>query len=82
MSAPIDENSVLIAISQSGETADVLNSVKIVKENKAKILSIVNISTSSLSRLSNHYVSINCGPEMGVAATKALLHNWQQYILL
>ena len=82
MSAPIDENSVLIAISQSGETADVLNSVKIAKENKAKILSIVNISTSSLSRLSDHYVSINCGPEMGVAATKALLHNWQQYILL
>lgn len=71
MSAPIDENSVLIAISQSGETADVLNSVKIAKENKAKILSIVNISTSSLSRLSDHYVSINCGPEMGVAATKS-----------
>lgn len=71
MSAPIDENSVFIAISQSGETADVLNSVKIAKENKAKILSIVNISTSSLSRLSDHYVSINCGPEMGVAATKS-----------
>ncbi len=71
MSAPIDENSVLIAISQSGETADVLNSVKIAKENKAKILSIVNISTSSLSRLSDHYVSINCGPEIGVAATKS-----------
>ena len=48
MSAPIDENSVLIAISQSGETADVLNSVKIAKEHKSKILSIVNISTSSL----------------------------------
>ena len=71
MSAPIDENSLLIAISQSGETADVLNSVKIAKEYKAKILSIVNISTSSLSRLSDHYVSINCGPEMGVAATKS-----------
>ncbi|MGZ5499966.1 MAG: glutamine--fructose-6-phosphate transaminase (isomerizing), partial [Nitrososphaeraceae archaeon] len=71
MSAPIDENSVLIAISQSGETADVLNSVKIAKEYKAKILSIVNIPTSSLSRLSDHYVSINCGPEMGVAATKS-----------
>ncbi|HEX2486988.1 MAG TPA: isomerizing glutamine--fructose-6-phosphate transaminase, partial [Nitrososphaeraceae archaeon] len=71
MSAPIDENSILIAISQSGETADVLNSVKIANEHKAKILSIVNISTSSLSRLSDHSVSINCGPEMGVAATKS-----------
>src|SRR5688572_18500838 len=71
MSAPIDENSILIAISQSGETADVLNSVKIAKQHKAKILSIVNISTSSLCRLSDHYVSINCGPEIGVAATKS-----------
>jgi glucosamine--fructose-6-phosphate aminotransferase (isomerizing) len=71
ISAPIDENSVLIAISQSGETADVLNSVKIAKDYKAKILSLVNISTSSLARLSDHYVSINCGPEMGVAATKS-----------
>jgi len=71
VSGPIDENSLLIAISQSGETADVLNSVKIAKQHKAKILSIVNISTSSLSRLSDHYVSINCGPEIGVAATKS-----------
>ena len=71
VSGPIDENSLLIAISQSGETADVLNSVKIAKQHKAKILSIVNISTSSLCRLSDHYVSINCGPEIGVAATKS-----------
>src|SRR5215211_5408502 len=71
VSGPIDENSLLIAISQSGETADVLNSVKIAKQHKAKILSIVNISTSSLTRLSDHYVSINCGPEIGVAATKS-----------
>ncbi len=71
VSGPIDENSLLIAISQSGETADVLNSVKIAKQHKAKILSIVNISTSSLCRLSDHYVSVNCGPEIGVAATKS-----------
>ena len=71
VSGPIDENSLLLAISQSGETADVLNSVKIAKQHKAKILSIVNISTSSLCRLSDHYVSINCGPEIGVAATKS-----------
>lgn len=67
----IDENSLLIAISQSGETADVLHSVKIAKQHKAKILSIVNITTSSLCRLSNHYIPLNCGPEIGVAATKS-----------
>jgi glutamine---fructose-6-phosphate transaminase (isomerizing) len=71
VSGPIDETSLLIAISQSGETADVLHSVKIAKQHKAKILSIVNISTSSLCRLSDHYISINCGPEIGVAATKS-----------
>lgn len=71
VSGPIDENSLLIAISQSGETADVLHSVKIAKQLKAKILSIVNITTSSLCRLSDHYIPINCGPEIGVAATKS-----------
>lgn len=67
----IDSTSVLIAISQSGETADVLQSVKAAKEKGAKILSIVNIPTSSLSRISDSFLSIDCGPEVGVAATKS-----------
>lgn len=76
----LDENSVLLAISQSGETADVMHSVKSAKEMGAKVLSIVNIPTSSLARLSDSYLEVNCGPEIGVAATKsftsqiALLH--------
>lgn len=71
MSRLLDENSVLIAISQSGETADVLHAAKIAKQNHAKILSIINIPTSSLARFSDHYLTINCGPEIGVAATKS-----------
>lgn len=67
----IDNDTVVIAISQSGETADVLQSIKIAKEKKAKILSIVNVQTSSLARLSDCYLGINCGPEVGVAATKS-----------
>jgi glucosamine--fructose-6-phosphate aminotransferase (isomerizing) len=67
----IDKDSVVLAISQSGETADVLNSVKHAKEAGAKILSIVNVSTSSLARLSDSYLTVNCGPEVGVAATKS-----------
>jgi glucosamine--fructose-6-phosphate aminotransferase (isomerizing) len=67
----IDENSVIIAISQSGETADVLYSVKYAKEVGAKILSIVNITTSSLARISDSFLTVNCGPEIGVAATKS-----------
>jgi glucosamine--fructose-6-phosphate aminotransferase (isomerizing) len=67
----IDKDSVILAISQSGETADVLNSVKHAKEVGAKILSIVNISTSSLARISDSFLTVNCGPEVGVAATKS-----------
>jgi glutamine---fructose-6-phosphate transaminase (isomerizing) len=67
----IDKDSVILAISQSGETADVLNSVKRAKELGTKILSIVNISTSSLARISDSFLTVNCGPEIGVAATKS-----------
>ena len=67
----IDNNSVLLAISQSGETADVLQSVKIAKEKGSKILSIVNVSTSSLARMSDCFLNVNSGPEIGVAATKS-----------
>lgn len=70
----VEPNSVVIAISQSGETADVLHSVKQAKENGAKILSIVNIPTSSLARMSDCFVTLNCGPEIGVAATKSFLN--------
>lgn len=67
----LDENSVLLAISQSGETADVIQSVKSAKNMGAKVLSIVNIPTSSLARLSDSFLEVNCGPEIGVAATKS-----------
>ena len=67
----LDKNSVLLAISQSGETADVIQSVKSAKKNGSRVLSIVNIPTSSLARLSDAYLEVNCGPEIGVAATKS-----------
>jgi glucosamine--fructose-6-phosphate aminotransferase (isomerizing) len=67
----VDDNSVLIAISQSGETADVLQAVKIARKMGSKIVSVVNIPTSSLARISDSFLSVNCGPEIGVAATKS-----------
>jgi glutamine---fructose-6-phosphate transaminase (isomerizing) len=69
----IEADSVIIAISQSGETADVINSVKKAKEQGAKIVSIINIPTSSLARLSDSVLVLNCGPEIGVAATKSFI---------
>ena len=67
----IDSGSVLVAISQSGESADVLQSVKNARQRGAKILSIVNVSTSSLARASDLFLEVGCGPEIGVAATKS-----------
>jgi glucosamine--fructose-6-phosphate aminotransferase (isomerizing) len=67
----IEEGSVVFAISQSGETADVLEVVKEAKQIGSKIVSIVNIPTSSLARLSDISIGIDCGAEIGVAATKS-----------
>ncbi|MGH9991827.1 MAG: glutamine--fructose-6-phosphate transaminase (isomerizing) [Nitrososphaera sp.] len=67
----VDGESAVVAISQSGETADVLDSVKVAKNQGARILAIVNVTTSSLARNSDAFLSTNCGPEIGVAATKS-----------
>ncbi|MEP0824966.1 MAG: glutamine--fructose-6-phosphate transaminase (isomerizing), partial [Nitrososphaera sp.] len=67
----IDKDTVIVAISQSGETADVLSATKLARVAGAKILSIVNVPTSSLARTADVSLSINSGPEIGVAATKS-----------
>lgn len=66
-----DSNSVLIALSQSGESADVIETASVAKESGAEIVSIVNVTTSSLARISSVSIGLNCGPEIGVAATKS-----------
>ena len=67
----IDKETIVIAISQSGETADVLSATKLARAQGARILSIVNVPTSSLARTADVSLSINSGPEIGVAATKS-----------
>lgn len=67
----IEENSVIIAISQSGESADVLDAVRIARQANCKIVAIVNLLTSSLAREADVVIGMNCGPEIGVAATKS-----------
>jgi len=67
----IEENSIVIALSQSGESADVLEAVKIGKQVNCKIIAIVNLMTSSLVREADIAIGMNCGPEIGVAATKS-----------
>ncbi|NWG09948.1 MAG: glutamine--fructose-6-phosphate transaminase (isomerizing), partial [Nitrososphaerales archaeon] len=67
----VNEDTVILAISQSGETADVLQAIGEAKKKGAKILSIVNVMNSTLDRESDLTLRLNCGPEIGVAATKS-----------
>ncbi len=63
------ESTLFIAISQSGETADTLKSIRKIK-GKNKIISITNVSESSITRESDAFILTHCGPEISVAATK------------
>ncbi len=67
---PVNENDLVIAISQSGETADTKFAIKDVKEKGASVLSIVNVLGSSIARESDFTLYTHAGPEIGVAATK------------
>ncbi len=62
-----------IFVSQSGETADTYAALDICKKNKMKTCAIVNVIESSIARDSNYVLPIHCGPEIGVASTKAFL---------
>ncbi len=67
----IAENSVVLAISQSGETADTLAAMTLGKEQGATLWSIVNAIGSQAMRISDGSISMQTGPEIGVASTKA-----------
>ncbi|NJE48159.1 glutamine--fructose-6-phosphate transaminase (isomerizing) [Thermococcus sp. 9N3] len=66
----IDENSLVIAITQSGETADTLAAMKLAKRRGAKVLAIVNVVGSMATRIADLTLYTHAGPEIGVAATK------------
>ncbi|MGB0165663.1 MAG: glutamine--fructose-6-phosphate transaminase (isomerizing) [Luteibaculum sp.] len=67
----INEDDIVIAISQSGETADTLAALELAKQKGATILGICNVVGSSISRLTHAGAYTHAGPEIGVASTKA-----------
>jgi glucosamine--fructose-6-phosphate aminotransferase (isomerizing) len=69
--APLDPGALAILISQSGETADTLASLRYAREHKQHVLSIVNVPTSTIARESDIVMPTLAGPEIGVASTKA-----------
>lgn len=69
--APLEAGEVMIVISQSGETADTLATLRYAKAQKNHILSVVNVPTSTIARESDVVAPTLAGPEIGVASTKA-----------
>jgi glucosamine--fructose-6-phosphate aminotransferase (isomerizing) len=69
----IPPNTLLITISQSGETADTLAAIKLAKEKGAMTLSLCNVHSSSIDREAHGHLYMNSGPEIGVASTKAFV---------
>lgn len=67
----IDSSDVVIAISQSGETADTLSAIRLAKANGATVIGMVNVVGSSIARETDAGVYLHAGPEIGVASTKA-----------
>lgn len=78
----VGKNTLVIAVSQSGETLDVIDGVKLAREAGAKIISIINRPQSILGELSHNIIYLNCGPEIGVAATKTFLNQIAIFYLL
>ena len=67
----VDENTIVLAISQSGETADTLAAMSEARARGATLWSIVNAIGSQAMRIADGYISMQTGPEIGVASTKA-----------
>jgi glucosamine--fructose-6-phosphate aminotransferase (isomerizing) len=78
----VDRNTVVLAVSQSGETLDVIEGVKRAREAGAQVISIVNRPHSQLSEMSHHVINLNCGPELCVAATKSFISQLVVFYLL
>ncbi|PIZ51912.1 glutamine--fructose-6-phosphate transaminase (isomerizing) [Candidatus Woesearchaeota archaeon CG_4_10_14_0_2_um_filter_33_13] len=69
----INKNDLIIAISQSGETADTLAAIKLAKEKGAKTFGLINVIDSTIAREVDDVVYTRAGPEIGVASTKAFI---------
>jgi len=67
----LTDKTVMVCISQSGETADLLDAIRIAKEKGVKIISIVNVMGSTITRLSDINIMMNAGPEICVLSTKS-----------
>jgi len=78
----VDKSTTVIAVSQSGETADIIEGVKAAKEAGAQVIAVVNRPNSVLADMSDDVIYLNCGSEIAVAATKSFLSQLAIFYLL
>ena len=69
----LSDKDCIIAITQSGETTDTISAVKFAKEFGTRVVAITNVVGSSITRLADHTIITQAGPEIGVAATKTFM---------
>ena len=67
----IDDETLVIGVSQSGETADLLDAIKVAKNKQAKVIALVNVMGSTLTRIADYTILMNAGPEICVLSTKS-----------
>lgn len=78
----VHEKTAIVTVSQSGETADVLEVLERAKERKAKIIALTNVESSSIARIADVHLPINAGVEKAVASTKATTAQMALLLLL
>jgi len=78
----INKKDLIIAVSQSGETADVLEAVKTAKQAGAEVLALVNVMGSSLMRTADYSILTKAGPEICVLSTKAFVSQVAMFVML
>ena len=79
---PVDEQTLVIAVTQSGETADTLSAIRSIQGTGAHTLAVTNVVGSTITRECDNTVYIRAGPEIGVAATKSFSSQVATLILL
>ena len=78
----IDPNDLVVAVSQSGETLDTLEAVKVARAGGARVLAVANVLDSAIPRLAEGALYTHAGPEIGVASTKCYVAQLAALILL
>lgn len=78
----LQPDDVVICVSQSGETADIIESINIARDKQCQVLCIVNVPNSSIDRLSDKTLYVNAGPELCVLSTKSFTSQVAMFMLL